>query len=136
MIQTIAFLPVDALDIGLSFLACAFMLVNFLFGGFVAIALLFKCIVPMCCAGAPFARKHRIGEARPSYSACFGILLLPLVCFGIGIEIFDLQLSGKLACGAMIVKGLWRLAFSVLFFEAGAFMLAAEMQKLRGNCHG
>ena len=126
MMLTNTFSTIDVLDMLFLILSCALMLVNFLFGGFITFFLLLRRIVQ---------RKRREGY-QPSYRAYFGLLALSLICFGIGIGIFDLQLSSALKSGTMIVKGLWSLVFSVVFFEASAFMFVSEMQKFRGNCNG
>ncbi len=126
MMQTNTILPFDVLDMLFPFLSCVLVLVNFLSGGFIMISLLLRCIVQY---------KQR-GEKSPSYKGYFCFLFLALVCFGIGIGIFDLQFSSKLKCGALIVKELWNLVFSAVFFEASAFMFVMEIRKLCRKYHG
>ncbi len=126
MLQTSIFHSFDVLDMTLLFLSCVLILVNFVFGGFITISLLFRCIVDL------IQRE----EMHPSYSGYFGFWGLALICFGVGIRIFDLQISGELKCGTMIVEVLWSLVFSVAFLEASAFVFVSEIKKLRRTFHG
>lgn len=122
MTQIIISFLENGLDVGMFIFCCALILVNLLFGGAIVGFFWCICIVHPCSTGVHSSCKDHVL-----------LLLLALICFSIGLEIFDMELSSKLENGAVIVNELWNLAFSIVIFEASAYMLVREFKTLRGK---